>query len=496
MFKKIYQARISILFIISILVYGCTGDFEDINTDPDNPTSVPATNVLGYALEGFTFNNYSVEYCVNGGEFGFAHHIGKIQYPEESIYQYRGGEVNDFWQLCYGYLINLQDVEEMAREDRATNMEAAAMTFSALIWHTMTDRWRDIPFSEALKADEGIYSPTYMTQEEIYPAIIDSLKKANDLFNQGGTDELGDGDFLFGGDVILWQKLNNSLLLRIAIRLSNVEPETSKTLIENIMANPSTYPVMGSNDDNAFYNWIGTDPYEEPLYYNKAVDSRDDHGVAKALIDTLNSLSDPRLPFYAHPASSDSKYRGVTVGLNGGITINTISRIGTRFRDVAAGFSPIMDYPEVMFILAEAAQKGWSVGITAKDAYEAAITASMKENVSSAEGSISDTEIATYLTQENVAFDNTMEKIYLQKWIALYKNAEEAWSEVRRTDVPAFGPAPDGVMEQDHNRGPFREPYPSSETNLNEENSASYVDNVEDSYWGQQMYWDTRAGVY
>ena len=496
MLKKTYHLKINLLCIICACICACTGDFEDTNTNPDKPISVPATNVLAYALEGFAFNNYSVQYCVNGGEFGFAHHIGKIQYPEESIYQYRGGEVNDFWKLCYEYLVNLQDVEEIARKEGSTNMEAAAMTFSSLIWHTMTDRWRDIPFSDALKADKGVYSPVYMTQEEIYPAIIDSLKKANDLFNQGGTDELGDGDFLFDGAIRLWQKFNNSLLLRIAIRLSNVEPETSKNLIETIIANPSSYPIMESNDDNAFFNWIGTDPYEEPLYYNKEVDSRDDHGVAKALIDTLTNLNDPRRPFYAHPAQSDGVYRGVTVGLNGGITINSISRTGTRFRDEPTGFSPIMDYPEVMFILAEAAQRGWHVGITAKDAYEAAITASMKENVSSAEGHISDAEIATYLKKANVAFNNTLERIYLQKWIALFKNAEEAWSEIRRTDVPAFGPAPEGVMEQDHNRGPFREPYPASETNLNKSNSATYVNKVEDSYWGQQMYWDTRTGVY
>jgi len=495
MLKKSIQIKISILFL-AIFIYACTGDFEDTNTDKDNPTDVPATNVLGYALENFTFYNYSVEYCVNAGEFGFAHHVGKIQYPEESIYQYRGGDINSFWKLCYRYLINLKDVKDMAKEDGATNMEAVAITFSSLIWHTMTDRWRDIPFSDALGAEDGTYSPSYNTQEEIYPALIDSLKKANELFNQEGTDELGDGDFLFDGDTELWQKLTNSLLLRIAIRLSNVEPTTSKELIETIISNPGTYPVMTSNDDNAYYNWPGTDPYQEPLYYNKVVDSRDDHAIAEALVDTLKNLNDPRLPFYAHPASSDGEYRGVTVGLNGGITIKTISRIGTRFRDVAAGFSPIMTYSEVMFILAEAAQKGWNAGVTAEDAYNAAITASMQENVTDEEGSIADSEIAAYLNQSGVAFNSTLERIYVQKWIALFKNAEEAWCEVRRTDVPCFGPAPEGVMEKEHNRGPFRQPYPSSETELNKTNSATYVANVEDSYWGQQMYWDTRTDVY
>ena len=80
-----------------------------------------------------------------------------------------------------------------------------------------------------------------------------------------GTDALGDGDIMFGGDVELWQKFANSLRLRLAMRISGVSSALAKSTVEEVLGNPSKYPVMESNDDNAFL-WPGASPYEEPWY--------------------------------------------------------------------------------------------------------------------------------------------------------------------------------------------------------------------------------------
>ena len=490
-----YSISIGLFVGMLTVISSCTSDFEDINTSETDPTEVPSTNLLGYALEDFTNKTFNT--TIDGGESGYANQIGKIQYMEEAIYEFRDGDFNSYWQTVYRDLENLKEVEKQADAEGATNMKAAAITFSAFIWQIATDMWRDIPFSDALAAADGNYSPSYDTQETIYPAVMDSLAKANELFNEGASDKLGDGDFLFNGDLTLWQKFANSLRLRMAMRLSNVDPTTSKSIVEQILADPTTYPVMTSNDDNAYYYWDGTDPYEEPWYYNKVVSGRDDHGIADVLVDTLKYFSDPRLQFYAHPAPSDNVYRGVTVGTTlSSFSMNDISRIGTRFRDVADGSSPLMSYSELLFIVAEGAQRGWNVGMTANEAYDAAITASMKENTTDKEGEIADSQIAAYLAQSDVAFNNTLTCIYLQKWIALFKNGPEAWAENRRTDVPQLSPSPDGDYSANHNRPPFHQPYPNNEYDLNYDNIQPYWAQVSDYLWGKQMYWDTRVNVY
>ncbi|HEY4205443.1 MAG TPA: SusD/RagB family nutrient-binding outer membrane lipoprotein, partial [Puia sp.] len=199
------------------------------------------------------------------------------------------------------------------------------------------------------------------------------------------------------------------------------------------------------------------------------------------------------LPVYAVPAVNDGAYHGYIIGHpNSDFTPNSVSNIGTRFAGVATGFTPFLRYPEVLFIKAEAYQRGMLTG-DAKSAYIAGITASLAEN------GISDP--AVYLTQPGVAWSNDnsdLEKISLQKWIGLFKESCEAWAEARRTDVPLMTVIPSDYNGT-HNRPPFRYPYPENESQLNAANLAAHsggIDAASQLYWGQQMWWDTRTGVH
>lgn len=465
-----------------MLFASCTSDFEEINTNPNSPTEVPSTNILAYVLYNFTINTFDTD--INGGESGYANQIGKIQYMEEAIYSFRESTFNTFFSDVYRNQMNCQVIIEQAEEEGATNMKAAATTWSAYIWLIATDMWRDIPFSDALGATEGVLSPTYDTQETIYPAVMDMLEEANDLFNEGATDELGDGDVLFSGDLTLWQKFANSLRLRMAMRLSDVEPETAKAAIQEILGDPATYPIISSNTDNATYWWPGDGTYDEPWYTNSL--TRDDHGVADVIIDQLLDFNDPRISVYAKVATSDGEYRGVVVGDDtDNFQTSEISRIGAIFRDDEAGFSPLMNYAEICFIKAEAAANGWYTDMTAAEAYEDGITASMEQF------DVAEDDISTYLAQSDIAY-SSVNQIYLQKWLCLFKNGPEAWAENRRTDVPELSAAPDATYTG-HNRPPFRQPYPTNEYYLNYDNISTYWTNCTDRMWGQKMYWDTRG---
>ncbi len=472
----------------ALAVTSCTKKFEGINNNPNNPTTAPATNLLAFALEDYAAGLYDVWGNMNEPET-YGGHLGKIQYIDEARYVFRGSTVQNNWTYTYRDLKNLQLVISESVKSNRINQQAAALTFQSFIAQIATDTWRDLPFSDAIKGDSGVLTPAYDKQEDIYPAILNNLKKASELFSQKSVDELGEGDLLYGGDVEKWRKFCNSLRLRVAIRISKVNAAVAKSTIEEVLGNPEDYPVFTSNDDNAFFYWPGGKPYNEPWASDQFDNGRDDHAMSDVLIDNLQSLSDPRLAVYAKPGS-DGVYRGVGIGIPDNEKLPSTklySRIGARFRDNRTGFTPFMRLAEVKFIIAEAAANGWNVGVTAKEAYEDGINASLEEN-----------EITTgadaYLQTAGVKWDGDVKKIYLQKWIALFKDGHEAWAESRRTDVPLLKAAT-GSPYPGHDRAPFRYPYPDNETKLNGKNSGPYVSQVKDNFWGQQMWWDTRTGI-
>lgn len=463
----------------------CTKNFEEINTNPNSPAAVNPTNVLAYVIQNTGATLFDVWGDMNEPET-YGGHLGKIQYIDEARYVFRPVTVQNTWRYMYTNLENAQLVIGAAQKQGAVNMQAATMTFQAFLWQIATDTWRDIPFNEALRGDSGVLTPAYNTQEEIYPALLGRLKAAGDMFAQEATDPLGEGDLLYGGDVTKWRKFCNSLRLRVAIRISKVNAALAKSNIEEVLGDPAKYPVFESNDDNAFLIWTGSSPYIEP--WASDAQGRDDHAVSAPLVNTLQSLNDPRLPVYARPAPGDGVFRGVPIGPAGNVNISNFSRIGTRFRYTNAGFTPFMRYSEVQFIIAEAAQNGWTTGSSAQAAYNAGVIASLEEN------GITGAAASTYLSSTAVAWNGDVTRLYTQKWISLFKNGHETWAETRRTDVPLLAAAA-GSPYSGHNRAPFRYPYPQNETTLNGQNSAQYVGQVRDNFWGKQMYWDTRTGV-
>lgn len=483
---KKYITRFSLLFLSILFLAGCTDRFEEINTDPDRAKDAPATNVLAYVLTYWPDNLNDVWADMNEPST-YGGHLAKIQYIDEARYNFRPTTVEGKWYDIYLTLNNVNEIIAKAEADDNQNLLAVAKILRAFFFQTATDTWRDIPYTDALKIKEGTLLPKYDRQEDIYPALLSELKEAADIFATNNTGDLGDGDILFYGDTEKWQKFANSLRLRLAMRISEVSQSLAEETVSEILGNPADYPIMESNDDNAFFWWPGSDPYEEPWYTDSK--GRDDHAVSDVLVNTLLELDDPRLPEYAFPAESDSTYRGFTIGADAQPALTTVSRIGERFRDDPAGFTPYMRYAEVMFHVAEAALKGFDTGgITAEDAYNTAVEASLLEN------GVEDSDIATYLAG-NGEFDGTLEQVYLQEWIALFKQGMEAWSLYRRTGIPTTHYVAPASMYPGHNSPPFRYPYPQNELTLNGANAAPFVNEVDDDFWGKQMWWDTRQGV-
>ena len=481
---------------------GCTDSFKEINTDPDNAIEVPNGSLLAY-VQYFTSACFYDRWFALDEPMTFCGYVSKQSYIDESRYQYRTGVQDSNWSYIYRTMNNIMDIQSRATE--SPNLMNVAKVMEVHVMQIATDRWRDVPYSDAIKMDEGVLNPTYDTQEQIYPALLAKLKEAADGFAEGGGDALN-GDLLFDGDVVKWQKYCNSMRLRLAIRISGVDAALAQSTIEEVLGNPEKYPIMEDNDDNAFFYWQGSDSnYYEPVA--DAYRTRKTEFVASdVMVDYMNTNKDPRIGVYFTPTPSSQikgdedytdgtpVYRGYTIGAKDNAVAKLYSVWGYRYGQDLGGFSPWMRVAEVYFHIAEAKMLGYNVGnyaATAEEAYNKAVELSLEEN------EVSDADAAAYLAGAG-KFDGTIKKIWYEEWVAMFKQGMEGWSLYRRTGTPETMYIAPGRPAQyaNHNVPPLRSPYPSTERTLNSANNAPFDAEVVDNLWGKPMWWDKREGVY
>ena len=490
--KNIFKLTTVASLAVSLMLGGCTSNFDEINSDPDALETGAPTNMLGYALRETMTRQAGFD-----ATEAWAGYIVKIQYMDNYNYLPTNNTYGNKFSNCYRRVVLLDDILALTEEnaDELKNIRWASRIFKEYLWLLNTDQFGDIPYTDANKVEDGQMKPKYDSQEIIYPAILENLKAIADEMAAGlGSDNIGEGDFLFGGNIQRWQKFCNSLRMRAAMRIVNVAPDLAKSTIEEICQNQAAYPLLETSAENAYFYWQGSSPYFEP-YYND-FRTRDDYGMSNIFVNHLKSMNDPRISAIMQPAATDGEYRGFENGaLSAPSNIQAISRMGVMYREDPAGFTPLLKSCENYFIMAEAAMRGWNVGISAQEAYETAVKLSMDDN------GVSAADAETYLANAG-KWDNTLERIYMEEWVALFKENCEAWSLYRRTGYPqeiqtsgeypgkfcSFGTA--------HNDVPFRMPYPDNEYQYNKENVEAATAEVVDNTWGKKMWWDTRANVH
>lgn len=484
----------------AMLAVSCTSSFEEVNKDPDNPlaSDVPSTNILAYCERYASENLFNHWFDLNES-CGFSGQIAKLMYTQEGYYNFRPIKNNGCWEASDYVLSNLKDIID--RENSESNMWAVATIFQCQMWQIKTDRWGNIPYwtttkdtslkNEAYQLESGITAPAFDRQSDIYPDLLARLEKAvSVLVNGKGNDDIGIGDALLYGDVSAWVKYGNALRLRIATRIANVAPELARKTVEAVAADTENLPA--DNADNVFFNWNAE--YPEP-WANYYLSRQNEYGVSELMINTLQDvLHDPRLEVYATPIRADHQsYVGYPIGTKATALVQNYSQLGERFQNHSGvtGFSPWLRSCEVYFQLAYAATKGWNVGMSQQDAYAKAVTLSLQEN------GISQEAISAYLASPGVK-TATLDNIFTQWWISLYKNGQEAWSVYRMapTDTYLFNNNKIAVDSYypNHNCPPLSYTYPDTERNLNPACKAEAAAEV-DHFWGKKMWWDTREGV-
>ena len=457
----------------------CKTDLTDLNTNPNSPTSAPAATLFTQATSSAMSTWYGAGVQNSMTEL-WAQQMAQIQYIDEDRGHIRTSTVDALWAGQYsGPLEDWRKVIDQGDAAKQPNVAGPARVMQSWDFQQMTDLWGDIPYSDALAGDiGGSLTPKYDAQKDIYYGLLATLTKAATDMKGGLTSAdqgLGSGDPIYGGDPAAWVKFANSLRARLALRMSKADPAKAATELTAALA----AGVFTSNADNAKLVWPGDGIYDNPLAANFS--TRDDHRVSKTLVDTLNKLNDPRLKIYAQPTKADpTVYAGMQNGLDNTYTaqfFNTTSRVGLlwypgtttygTFGTSAGKKTPsyIITFAEVSFIQAEAAEKGLA-GLTPAQAaafYNAGVTASITQWGGSA------SDAAAYLAQPGVAYAGGatgLQQIGLQKWIALFTQGEEAWSEWRRTGNPAtIVPGP--KMYADVPQVPRRLVYSGAELSVN-----------------------------
>jgi hypothetical protein len=410
------------------------------------------------------------------------------------------------------YTSELEDYEKvigLGETATAPNIWGPALIMQSWTYLNMTDIWGDIPYSEALQGDlpGGSLKPAYDAQKDIYYGLLASLTSASTAMSTATDAGLGSADLIYGGSSAKWVKFANSLRARMAMRMLKNDAAKAGTELTAAFA----AGVMTSNDDNAELSYPGDGVFDNPWSANFS--ARDDHRVSKTLLDIMNANADPRALVYAQPTKWDpltdapwtvpanAQRIGLQNGLNNGTVapfFNTTSRVGTIFYPGTTVYGTfgtaegkktpaiVMTYAEVEFLRAEAAERGLGGQTGAAAHYNAAVTASILQWGGSAG------DAATYLAQPGVAYvagATGLQRIAVQKWIALFTQGGEAWAEWRRTGYPAtvvMGPSayPDVLTV------PRRWPYPSNEQTVNNASLLAAIAAQGADNYSTKMWWD------
>jgi len=484
----------AIILILVGLGLSCTKDFEEINTNPNSPTDVPAINVFTN-VEISSVNNWLGGWIQHTYLGCWAQHWAKIQYIDEDKYQVRAGQQDGWFNSNYTYQKNLQIVMDKTADYADTDdkkddaLYAAAMVLSVWNWAQTTDVFGDIPYTEALGGFEadGSLTPAYDTQESIYMDLINNkLPMANTLLGSA-TLNFGGGDVIYGGDPALWQKFANSLRLRLLTRASEAYSDAD-TKIAEMLSNSGTWPLMESNDDNCKLIYPGVLPYRNPIY--NTLYTRTDQGISQTAVNFMKDRSDPRLPVFAQPRGLDGEYKGQQNGAANDPGINNRSLLGLAIGYTSDAPVFLLQYAEVEFYIAEHLAR---VGGDAKSHYEAAIRASLDLW---GVGASAD----AYLSHELVAFNSNkaVELITEQKWMAIFGQGVEAFAEVRRTHTPSRIFEYELEASEFPGMGlPIRLPYSDGEQsengiNLQQAKDRQAIPNLNNGMFEARVWWDVR----
>lgn len=478
-----------------LILSSCEADLDKINENPNDQASVDPKVLLTYvSKDAFLVNSDNM----------YASRM-MIGTDGENTYQYMKWNDASFDVYTKGLLNTVKMMQE-AEKTNNKNYSAIGKFYRAYYFFNLSLKFGSIPYTEAAKGESGITRPKYDSQEAVMAGILSELKEANDLINSSDKIE---GDIIYNGDASKWKKLINSFRLKILITMSKKSTLGSYNVATEFAYIAGSQDLMTSISDNGELKFADAADSRYTMFNNSGYGSS--LYMADYFINLFKARQDPRLfTFAAQTTAAKEAGKPLTdfTGYNGGnptssysdnaalITAKNISKVNDRFyKDPTNEPSSVLSYPELEFILAEAAARGW-ISDSAKTHYDNAIKASFsfyQTYVKNPGQYFSGFNVNQYLAAPLVVYSDAdplqtrLEKIMTQKYMTMFHQSQwTSYYDYLRTGYPNY-PLQTGVS------APFRFRYPQAEYNYNSINlkaalAAQYGgnDNINSKPWWLQ----------
>lgn len=482
-------------------------DFEEKNTNPNNSTFIEPGPLLTYTqlntVTGGSAKNLQVGTCMM-----LVQQTATLNSSEASAgdkYYMMSAPANTYFNDFYSSAIkNWREMEIQASKDgKYQNMLGVAKIWGAYLFQRMTDLYGDVPYSEAgLGFYKEIYKPKYDRQEAIYRDMIEQVQAGIDLLSE--DKPAIEGDLFYDGDLAQWKKFGYSLMLRLGMRLSKVDPAQAASTAKTAIAGG----IMSSPNDLCMVKHIagGRDYDKNPLSYRFQVDNyiaNDVVKISQTFMDYLKTTGDPRIRAYCSLKNGDND-PDKQFGLPNGYDSNTITSVaGYQGKENYSNFNTQtilkMDAPtlflapsESKLLHAEAALRGWVSG-NAAELFDEAVRLSMQEQKVAYGVEISDTEIDAFLAQD--LFGNAsgteakLEVLGEQYWVATFMNGYESYANWRRCGYPRLAPTRYAGSES-NGEIPRRLPYATDEYTINKANVETAIQQQGADHVNTRVWWD------
>jgi len=536
----------------------CSDEYmENMNTDPSKAATIdPNAQLTTAQLQTYgdlsmmeIYRNYHYAFtqqlmgCWNTTNYGGRHTLDN-------------NEMSRIWTSFYTQsLKNIIDAQYRTAEDaEKVNINSVLRIYRVYLMSIITDTYGDAPFSEAgLGFLEGKFNPKYDKQEDIYNAFFLELEDAVNKIDP--TKDKVTGDLIYAGDVTKWQQLANSLRLRFAMRISNVNPTKAQTEFENALAANGGVITDASSDALIKYMTIafsfgqeaysdyrgnslsqllfGNDPANNPSYlcstfFNQLYNSGDPRTfkISRCYYDGLMSATSPdnrvditqemiekgidfspRNPgaysWEPWPTGYDSDICKELAVNNPSVTVTMAREVEPKLaNNFLKSDNPgvVMTSAEVKFLMAEATVKKWNVGsVSAEDLYKQGVRAAMDfltDNYGCT--ATTDAEFDAFI-QGRGTFGHTdnqkLEAINTQAWILHFTNPAECWANVRRSGYPKLKSPAEYGFGQYLTGGteiPVRLCYPVLESSYNKKSYNEAIERMGGTdNWHSLLWWDT-----
>ncbi|PRY16368.1 SusD-like starch-binding protein associating with outer membrane [Pontibacter ummariensis] len=524
MIKNIYKSTVLVALLFS--AWGCDDNFEEINTNPIQPTTLNPEYLFSDAQRTSAVNTLTYQAPI----------VQQVQIPYSG--NPAGGNLNVvnetntapiFNTLYTESIRNLTDVINKTQDNpERSNLYNMARIWRAYCFQVLVDTYGDVPYSEAGKGFlESSYLPAYEESSAIYEDILKEYQQATDALDPSKDVVLG--DLFYQGNIDKWKKLGNSLLLRAGMRYTETNEGKAQSIVA-IAVDPARGGVMTSTEDDAFvpFSSIFTHPMSSQLLATE----RHNYYVGAPFVEFLQTKEDPRLRYiavkYENPvnpletAGAENTNPAEQQGMPYGFDETNIAtapgfpgKIGSAFaysqlnrRTVLRLDRPefLVTYAQTSLLLAEAAHRGYLPGgeAAAQDYYETGVKAHMKQmeaysgETESSTINISSEQVSAYLAQPGVAYDpaHALEQINEQYWVASFLQFQEGWSNFRRSGFPGLKPINYTGQDPSVNAtgGGFirRLTYPLRERSVNTANVEAAIARMGGNTLGTRIFWDAQ----